>query len=111
MQDHQRIPERMFWRGMHGVDSLVESMFCEVARAVGASVHIMIVDRKVEREAQARRMPWRQRAERMFIRGLVGFQSKLRSPLSLLMSSKFSKVSIIIALPLYASPARPSMRI
>jgi hypothetical protein len=51
MQDHQRITERMLWRGMHSADGLVESMFCEVAGAVGASVHIMKVHRKVEREA------------------------------------------------------------
>lgn len=96
----------MLRRGVHGADGLVESMFCEVARAVGASVHIMKVDRKVEREAQARRMPRRQRAERMLVRSLVSFQRQLPGLLSLLMSSKFSKVSIIIALPVYASPAR-----
>jgi hypothetical protein len=57
MQDHQRVPERVLWRGMHSTDGLVESMLCEVACAVGTSVHIMIVDRKVECETQARRMP------------------------------------------------------
>lgn len=49
MQDHQRITERMLWRGMHSADGFVESMLCEVTRAVGTSVHIMKVDRKVER--------------------------------------------------------------
>ena len=37
--------------GMHSADSLVESVFCEMARSVRASVHIMKVDRKVKREA------------------------------------------------------------
>jgi hypothetical protein len=50
MQDHQRISERVLWRGMHSADGLVESMLCKVACAVGTSVHIMIVDRKVECE-------------------------------------------------------------
>jgi hypothetical protein len=40
----------MLWRSMHGVDGFIESMFGEVACAVGTSIHIMIVDRKIESE-------------------------------------------------------------
>ena len=99
MQDHQRIAERMLWRGVHGTDGLVECMFCEVARTVGASADVMKVDGKVERHAEARRMPRRQRAERMFVRSLVRFQRQLPRTLSLLTSRKFREIPIIVALP------------
>src|SRR5579863_3926642 len=99
MQDHQRIAERMFRRSVHSANGLVERMLCEMARTVGASADVMEVDRKVERHAEARWVPGRQRAERMLVRSLVRFQRQLRRPLTFLTSREFREVPVIIPLP------------
>jgi hypothetical protein len=73
MQNHQRVAERVFGRCVHRANGFIERMFREVARAVGASAHVMEVDRKVERDPEPRRMPRRQCAKRVLVRSLVRF--------------------------------------
>jgi hypothetical protein len=67
MQDHQRIAERMLRRGVHSANGLIECMLREMARTVGTSADVMEVDREVKRNAEACRVPRRQRAERVLI--------------------------------------------
>jgi hypothetical protein len=57
MQNHEQIAEGVLWCGMHGGDSLVERMFGEIARMVGAPADIMEVDGKVEGNAKAHWVP------------------------------------------------------
>ena len=106
MQDHQRIAERMFWRSVHSANCLVERMLGEVARTIGTSADVMEVDRKVERYAEARWVPGRQRAERMLVRSLIRCQRQLRRPLAVLTSREFCEVPVIIPLPVRQSTRR-----
>ena len=99
MQDHQRIAERMFWGSVHSANGLVKRMLREMACTVGTCADVMEVDGKVERHAEARWVPGRQRAERVLVRSLVGFQRQLRRPLAFLTSREFREVPVIIPLP------------
>ena len=87
---------------MHGSDGLVERVLRKVARAIGATAHVMEEDGEVERDAEPGRMPRRQGAKRMLIRRLVRLERKQRRALALLPARELCEVPVVVALP--ASP-------
>ncbi len=99
VENHERVPERMLRRGMHAGDGLVERVLREVARAVGAAAHVMEEDREVERDAEAGRVPRRQRAKRMLVRRLVRLEREQRRALTLLPPCELCEVPVVVALP------------
>lgn len=93
----------MLRRGVHRADGLVKRVLREVARAIGTPADVVEINGKVERNAEPRWMPRRQRAKRVLVRGLVRFQRQLRRPLALLTSRKFREIPVIVALPVTRS--------
>jgi hypothetical protein len=57
MQNHQGIPERMLWCGVHSTDGLIECMLCQMTRTVGTPTDVMEVDGEIECHAKARWVP------------------------------------------------------
>jgi len=93
-------------RGVHGGDGLVERMLGEMARAVGAPADVVEVDGKVEGDAEARRVPRRERAKRVLVRRLVRLERELRGALALLTPREFREIPVVVALPVPRPRAR-----
>jgi hypothetical protein len=99
VENHERVPERVLRRGMHGSDGLVKRMLRKVARTVGATAHVMEEDGEVERDAKACGVPRRERAKRMLIRSLICLEREQRRTFALLPACELCEVSVVVTLP------------